>query len=413
MQMEGDLGLTMGLCRTKFLVCLRVIFCLLIVWEIHGAGAIPMLRANTLLRDEEIVEPPDCAIEGDEGLYGIGVRAGIYLQVFASMFTLSFQPDQGPAFLYAAAALQAALFVALVYASAKHEIHASEGLIAILLLIVMILFEVLVFASIFIHVVSGQFRLANADRIKNSTDTSALGSKLLASSSGSNSSSTSIKRNLREDSQRQATSEEQTEECGEITSLRSGTSSGQSLTRQKTRIAQVANPAKLNINEALYNSDPLLIDDENLKMLAKVVNSYTGGHAWASAVLIGLLILGCYGYMLWFWWVGMNQMKESPCGSHGFFVVATFDIQHWVRWVVRVVLILAGVALLAMLYQCISALAGFCVCLVFQFGESIHGLGELKTECARWKCEDTKFNLCAEDEGIFRPSLRAESASSN
>ena len=396
----------MGLRRTNVLVCLRVIFCLLIVWGIYGAGAIPTLRANALLsRDEAVVKPPDCTIEGDEGLYGIGVRAGIYLQVFASMFTLSFQPDQGPAFLYTAAALQAALFVALVYASAKHEIHASEGLIAILLLIVMILFEVLVFASIFIHVVSGQFRLANTDRIENSTDASALGSTLLASSSGSNVSSTSIKRRLREDSQRQATSEEPTKERDQITLLRSESSSGQTLTRQKTRIAQVTNPAKLNLNEALYNSDPLLIDDENLRMLAKVVSSYTGDHAWASAVLITLLVLGCYGYMLWFWWIGMNQMKESPCGPYGFFVVATFDIHHWIRWVVRVILILVGVVILDMLYQCISALAGFCACLVFQFGKSVHGLCKLKTECTRCKRESTKFNLCAEDEGIFRPSL--------
>ncbi|KAL9039586.1 MAG: hypothetical protein Q9214_004817 [Letrouitia sp. 1 TL-2023] len=343
--------------------------------------ALPTLRANALLsRDEAIVEPPDCTIEGDEGLYGIGVRAGIYLQVFASMFTLSFQPDKGPAFLYAAAALQAALFVALVYASAHHEIHASEGLIAILLLIVMILFEVLVFASIFIHVLSGHFRLANANRIENSTDASALRSTLLASSSGSNVSSTSTKRRLREDSQSQATAEGLTKARDEVTSLRNESLSGQSLTRQKTRIAQITNPAKLNINEALDNSDPLLIDDENLRMLAKVVSSYTGDHAWASAVLIALLVLGCYGYMLWFWWIGMNQMEESPCGSHGFFVVATFDIHHWIRWVVRVVLILAGVFILAMLYQCISALAGFCTCLFFQFGKLIHGLCKLKTE---------------------------------
>ena len=404
----------MGPRRIKVPACFLLIFCLLLVWGVHGAGAIPTLRADApLVRDEAVVEPSDCIIEGDEGLYGIGVRAGIYLQVFASMFTLAFQPDQGPAFLYAAAALQAALFVALVYGSARHEIYASEGLIAILLLIVMILFEVMVFMSIFIHIVSGQFRLANADRIENTTDASALASTLLASGSGSNISSTSIKRRLREDREKQSTSGEPTEERDEITSLHSESSSGQSLTRQKTRIAQATSPAKLNINEALDNSDPLLINDENLRMLAKVVSSYTGDHAWASAVLITLLVLGCYGYMLWFWWIGMDQLKESPCGSHGFFVVATFEIHHWIRWVVRVVLILAGVVILAMLYQCISALAGFCACLVFQFGESIHSPFNLKTECSRWKHESTKFKFFTEDEGVFRQSFRAESASSN
>ena len=244
----------------------------------------------------------------------------------------------------------------------------------------MILFEVLLYASILIHVFSGELRLANTDRIEKSTDASAVGSTLLASSSGINVLSPSIKRRPPEDDPTQATSEEPRKDGDEISSLRRESSSGHSLTSQKTRIARVTNPAKLNISDALLNSDPFPIDDKHLRMLAKVISNYTGDHAWTSAVLITLLVIGFYGYMLWFWWIGMYHMKECPCGSRGFFFVATFDIRHWIRWVVRVVLILAGAAVLHLLCHGISALVAFCACLVFQFGKSIHSLCNLKTE---------------------------------
>ena len=69
MEKEGHLDLTMGLRRTNILICFWVTLCLLIVCGIHEARAIPTLRADALLsRDEAIVEPPDCTIEGDEGL---------------------------------------------------------------------------------------------------------------------------------------------------------------------------------------------------------------------------------------------------------------------------------------------------------------------------------------------------------
>ena len=391
-----------------------VICCLFVVWRIQGAGAIPTVRVpGLLLRDEGNIELPDCAIEGDEGLYGIGVRAGIYLQVFASMFTLSFKPDQGPAFLYAAAALQAALFVALVYASAHQTIYASEALIAILLLIVMILFETLVFSSIFIHFMSGQFRLASAERAEDSVDASAVESTLLATRSGSDASATSTKRRVCEENHTQADDEEPINVADETRSISTESSSGQSLIRQKTRTAPVTSSAKLNINEALYNSDPLLIDDENLRMLVRVVNNYAGSNAWASALLIMLLILGCYGYMLWFWWTGMDLMRKSPCGSHGFFVFATFEIDHWIKWAVRVVLVLAAFVVLGILFQCLAAIIGFCACLIFQFGKSNRALLMSRSKYTRWDREGTKINFCAEDAGFLQPCCRAESAFDN
>ena len=119
-------------------------------------------------------------------------------------------------------------------------------------------------------------------------------------------------------------------------------------------------------------------------MLAKVVDSYSDNHSWGSAVLITLLVLGCYGYMLWFWWTGLDRMQESPCGSLGFFVVATFNINNWIKWVVRIVLLLAGVAIFGIFSQCISALIGLCACLIFQFGKSINRLRGTQAECIRW-----------------------------
>ena len=312
-------------------------------------------------------EPVDCDIEGDEGLYGIGVRLGIYLQVFASMFTLAFQRQQGPAFLYAAAALQAALFVALVYASAHHDIHPAEGFIAILLLILMVLFEFMVFSSIFIHLMSGHVHMANTDTDQDRT-TSVFGEGKQESSGVSDSGFVSLSTE-KPVHRKGRTSPKFDTENDEVISLRSLPPIETSLTRQKTRLVEQTDTAKLNLREAMYASDPLLIDAENLSLLARVVEIYTNSNTWTSGFLIMLLTLVSWIYMMWFWWTGMYGMRESPCGSHAFFVFATFEIEHWIRWPVRVVLIIVGLGLLSMVYQVFSGFVALCIVLVFQLGE--------------------------------------------
>ena len=323
-------------------------------------------------------EALDCTIEGDEGLIGIGVRLGIYLQVFASMFTMAFQRDQGPAFMYAAAALQAALFVALVYATTHGELHASEALVAILLLIVMVLFELLVFTSIFIHMLSGHFEIANEDiqlgseerltrtDIKNphppniakhhdssiaQADTNGISTRDQATPDGI------------------SMHDKTTSNLEDTLSLSKSVSLDIGLTRQKTRLPPPPEQARLNIREAIYASDPLLINDDNLALLARTLPKYTQSHVWASSIVIILLIFGSYIYMVWFWWKGMSEMKPAPCGSIGFFIFAKFEIAHWIRWPIRIVLTISGIALLCTLLQSVCTFLALASIFTFQLSK--------------------------------------------
>ena len=337
-----------------------VLLAIVILLLIYGTLANPLPQNEPLKPDE----PPDCTIEGDEGLYGIGVRTGIYLQVFAAMFTLAFQRKQGPSFLYAAAALQAALFVALVYASSQKSIYAAEGLVAILLLIVMALFEILIFASMFIHLLSGHIHLAHTS-VAEHKNGAPITQEDEVSKSMKSTSSDALERLPTSRSIRPSSVAEG------VASSSSSSQEEPKLTRQRTRVLlEPTELAKLNISEALIASDPLLISGDNLDMLARVVESYTDTHAWASAGLIFLLILGSYIYMMWFWWDGMYHLKEGACSPRGFFFVATFGIQHWIRWIIRVVLVLAGLVLLSMLYQFVAGLIALSAVLMFQFRKS-------------------------------------------
>ena len=305
-----------------------------------------------------VEEQPDCSIEGDEGLYGIGVRLGIYFQFFASMFTLAFQRDQGPAFLYAAAALQAALFVALMYASAKEHLYAAEALVAILLLIIMILFECLVFISIFIHLLSGHFRFPKTDRDSSTVVESISGIGVGSTFEQSKGDETKEKADEIKD--------HRAVESDDSSTITSSSSSSSGLTRQKTRLAPTPEQAKLNLREAIYASDPLLISDDNMILIARTIKNYTEMHVWASAGAIYVLIYGSYIYMMWFWWRGLPRMRSTPCGTHGFFVFASFDINHWISWPIKIVLIVAGLFLLAGLAQTFCTFLSFCAVIVIQ-----------------------------------------------
>ena len=328
---------------------------LIVLMLLSGAYGVTHLR-----RQEE--EQPDCIIEGNESLYGIGVRLDVYFQVFASMFTLAFQREQGAAFLYAAAALQCALFVALVYATVREHLFASEALVAILLLIIMMLFETLVFMSVALHLISGHFRIAKeTDRTGSGErrSTPNLSATMTATSKGSQPAEVVTESKYAGDD-RSPKAEGSKSRRGSSSGSLSVSDSGRSdlgLMRTKTRRLQDLEPTNLNFREAIYASDPLLLSDETLQLMARFVGIYAESHLWSSAIFVSWLLIGCYVYMMWFWWHGLSNFRPGPCGTEGFFIFASFEIDHWIKWPIRVVLTCVGVASLGFVFEM------FCTCI--------------------------------------------------
>lgn len=100
----------------------------------------------------------ECAIDGNGDHDGIGVRVGIYLQVWSSSFIPAFETNAASDNLPTIIWFQIALFVATVYVSAMKSIYASEALIAILLLAILQLYNFLLISSLFVHLAFRRIR---------------------------------------------------------------------------------------------------------------------------------------------------------------------------------------------------------------------------------------------------------------
>lgn len=70
---------------------------------------------------------PSCTINGNSDLYGLGIRLGIYLQLFASYIANQFKSNNDvSALLDTNSTLMAALLIAVLVISATREVYVEE-----------------------------------------------------------------------------------------------------------------------------------------------------------------------------------------------------------------------------------------------------------------------------------------------
>jgi hypothetical protein len=75
-----------------------------------------------------------CGFSGNVDLYRIGIRAGLYLQWIATLFTTIFVPGDEEATRVVNLLIQSAIFVGLILLTDRHQVHPVEPAITIWLL---------------------------------------------------------------------------------------------------------------------------------------------------------------------------------------------------------------------------------------------------------------------------------------
>lgn len=82
-----------------------------------------------------------------------------------------------------------------------------------------------------------------------------------------------------------------------------------------------------------------------ITLLTALVNSYRQANQLKGLVqmLYGIEMLGLIGIYIWFWWVGMDQLKHS-CPDDRTFFFANVSLWGWFRTFNKVLTVFAGLA---------------------------------------------------------------------
>ncbi|KAF1995367.1 hypothetical protein P154DRAFT_526409 [Amniculicola lignicola CBS 123094] len=84
-------------------------------------------------------------------------------------------------------------------------------------------------------------------------------------------------------------------------------------------------------------------------MGVRAKSSYANVHFARTVVrqiVAGVINLSMYGLHIWFWWVGLDKMKKSPCGTYLLFVVSKTDMYGWARSAMQGIVLVAAATML-------------------------------------------------------------------
>lgn len=284
---------------------------------------------------------PNCSIDGNQDLYGIGVRSGIYLQAWASLFTLAFGFDTASNALSTNIWFQVALFIALVYTSAMKTIYASEAVIAMLLLALLQIFDAMLICSTVIHVLSARF-LRSRSRLPEMVELKSHGTIIGHEDSGTFSEGRIA--HERHDWERGEGSQTNPETPTRANEEIPPTDADPPAVRQRKRKLEHSIRARQEPPDFSGDLFQLVKDDfkdeaELASIIEKLVYYIRNGNLF-SCCIVALLILAGVMYATWFWWIGMSNLQPSPCESYAAFLGIRLDIFGWVRWPARIFLVI-------------------------------------------------------------------------
>jgi hypothetical protein len=305
-------------------------------------SAPPSIERSSLKSIYERQTARNCSIDGNQDLYGIGVRSGIYLQAWASMFTLAFGFDKASNALSTSIWFQVALFIALIYTSAMKTIYASEAVIAMLLLALLQIFDAMLICSTVIHVLSARLlrpRSRILEMVEFEYNVTNVGREKIGMYGEGGMGHE--KHDCKGEGEIQMNPETPAR-ANEGTSVPDADSPA---TRQRNRIHRESIRAKRGSPDFSGDLFQLVMDDfKDEAELASIIEKwvyYTRNGNLFFCCLVALLILAGVLYATWFWWVGMSHLQPSPCESYAAFLGIRFDIFGGIRWPTRVFLVIA------------------------------------------------------------------------
>ena len=106
------------------------------VAQLTTAQAYPLINSHSRTEPwkPKLVKNEVCSITGNPDLYGLGIRLGIYFQLFSTLFSNLYIPEAIADIWIANTIFVIAVFSALLKASVERQLYFAEGFIVLQLL---------------------------------------------------------------------------------------------------------------------------------------------------------------------------------------------------------------------------------------------------------------------------------------